>query len=415
MTKKLTTSVILIIFLILGSTAARSQCVQTLQSVGIAWPGANYNTATLQFGLGADPYRSQIMTGAIQWNSCNEDSMFPWFVESTGGDPGNNINVQVNIIAGTSPPRPNTNSTPCASYRPSTYTMSIYTQHRDEYGDVWDCPLDNPDVLSDIVAHELGHFLGLANSDPSCGSFVYIMNAGPRSSGNQGTPPSWNSLAQVTGEEKTTADNLSRTPQEDPECPEGDQNCGEQGGGQGNSPILFDMDQNNFHLAGADEAVLFDIDGNGIKEAIAWTRDDQLDAFLYYDRNGNNIVDSGGELFGNWTRLANGFLPANGYIALAEFDQPHLGGNDNGLLDPGDDAFSELGLWFDLSHDGVSDADELLSLSEAGVEVIDLVYDESRRRDQYGNEFRYFSEAQVWVRGKLRWVKTTDVFFATRE
>jgi hypothetical protein len=46
-------------------------------------------------------------------------------------------------------------------------------------------------------------------------------------------------------------------------------------------------------------------------------------------------------------------------------------------------------LWRDANQNGVSDRGELHGLWEFVIEKISLDYRELRRRDQYGNEFRY--------------------------
>jgi hypothetical protein len=46
-------------------------------------------------------------------------------------------------------------------------------------------------------------------------------------------------------------------------------------------------------------------------------------------------------------------------------------------------------LWLDTDHNGASEAGELHTLADLGVTTISLDYREARRRDRYGNRFRY--------------------------
>lgn len=181
---------------------------------------------------------------------------------------------------------------------------------------------------------------------------------------------------------------------------------------QGTTPILVDMDRNNFHLAGFGDPVLFDLDADGIDEWTAWTRGDQADAFLCRDRNGNGTIDDGSELFGNNTPLYFHQMSApNGYIALAELDAPSLGGNADGAIDAEDEEYAELCLWIDANHNGVSESGELSGLAAGGVESLSLSYSVSPRQDPQGNEFWYFGSARIVHDGKSKRTSTSDVFF----
>jgi hypothetical protein len=94
--------------------------------------------------------------------------------------------------------------------------------------------------------------------------------------------------------------------------------CSNDGCGSCSSPIVLDLDNDGFKLTGMDERVLFDIDVDGSPELITWTRADQEDAFLCLDRDGNDKIDSGAELFGNHTPLSTGYKAPNGYEALKD-------------------------------------------------------------------------------------------------
>lgn len=160
------------------------------------------------------------------------------------------------------------------------------------------------------------------------------------------------------------------------------------------SPIIIDVSGDGFHLTSAQDGVRFDIKGNGLPLQVAWTAPGSLNAFLVLDRNGNGIIDSGKELFGNFTDQPPSLQP-NGFLALSEFDQPANGGNGDGVIDQKDKIFSSLRLWIDSNHDGISQPNELFTLPSLGVFSVSVHYRESRFRDKFGNIFRYRSRINV--------------------
>jgi hypothetical protein len=176
------------------------------------------------------------------------------------------------------------------------------------------------------------------------------------------------------------------------------------------SPILIDLENDGVHLTGLGDPVWFDIDADGKLDLMSWT--DRSEGFLALDRNGNGVIDDGGELFGTATLLSNGTRASNGYVALAELDSWVFSGNGDGHLDSADAAFGSLRLWTDRNHDGISQPEELQTLAEAGIQRIDLDYRSSRRTDRYGNEFRFLGRAWKMGRnGVVHPVPTWDVFF----
>jgi hypothetical protein len=177
------------------------------------------------------------------------------------------------------------------------------------------------------------------------------------------------------------------------------------------SPIVIDIDHSGFSMTNAAGGVVFNMLNDGVPLQISWTAPGSTNAFLVLDRNGNGTIDIGEELFGDVTPQPASSTP-NGFLALAEYDKSGNGGNGNGRIDAQDAVFSQLRLWQDVNHYGISEASELLPLPGL-LSAIDLDYKASRQTDQNGNQFRY--RAKVYdVHGSHAGRWAWDVFLTVQ-
>ena len=112
--------------------------------------------------------------------------------------------------------------------------------------------------------------------------------------------------------------------------------------------------------------VYFDLDRNGFAEKTAWIGPN--DGFLVLDRNGNGIIDDGGELFSDQVTMSNGKRSeSGGFEALADVDNYQV---NKKVIDKNDDIFEQLRIWIDSDTDGITDEGELHTLDEMNIESI---------------------------------------------
>lgn len=156
------------------------------------------------------------------------------------------------------------------------------------------------------------------------------------------------------------------------------------------TPIIISLAPGaQYELTSAADGVVFDGNGDGIPEQIAWTPPDSKIAFLAMDRDGDGKITSGKELFGGHTIPGVG----SGFDALGEMAMQMNGGIRSGSVTSDDPLFSRLLLWTDTNHNGISEAWELQPastyLSAIGLGALTT----TRRQDRFGNVFGY----QGWV------------------
>jgi len=162
------------------------------------------------------------------------------------------------------------------------------------------------------------------------------------------------------------------------------------------TPIVIDVAGDGFDLTDKANGVTFNLNTIGGSEKLGWTRAASDDAWLALDRNANGMIDDGSELFGDITVQPEPRAgeKKNGFRALAEYDETSNGGNANGRIDRGDSIFSELRLWQDTNHNGLSEPDELHSLYSMNVSAFELDYKYSKKTDANGNQFGFRAKVE---------------------
>lgn len=159
------------------------------------------------------------------------------------------------------------------------------------------------------------------------------------------------------------------------------------------SPLYVDLREEGDPtgvLSSPEDGVLFDILGaNGTpaysQNQISWFKRGRFGLLALPNSRGEVLgID---QLFGDNTLGPDGDFAANGFLALAKYDE-----NGDQKIDSADPVFSSLRLWIDSNRDGKSKPRELKPLSDLRIASIDLEYDPNyRERDQHGNEIKYKS------------------------
>jgi hypothetical protein len=150
-----------------------------------------------------------------------------------------------------------------------------------------------------------------------------------------------------------------------------------------NSPLVLDLNGDGVQTLNLDLGTQFDLLNSGAKQSVGWV--DKHDGLLVMDLNQDGMVNNGSELLGTSTQLADGSLARDGWQALAQYD-----GNVDGVIDAKDAAFADLTVWVDANSDGVTEAGELKTLTDVGVQAIQLQHDNAQT-EQNGNVLQGYS------------------------
>ncbi len=179
------------------------------------------------------------------------------------------------------------------------------------------------------------------------------------------------------------------------------------------SPITIDIDGDGLETTSESQGVFFDHDNNGFSEHSGWIKPD--DGLLARDLDGNGVISSGAELFGNNTLLKDGTAAANGFEALAELDT-----NADGVIDVQDEAYADLLVWRDMNGDGSAQTRELFTLEKAGISSISTQYQNVNQADGQGNTVKQLgtatladgsvtTAADIWFDTSLTLTRTTEL------
>ena len=127
-------------------------------------------------------------------------------------------------------------------------------------------------------------------------------------------------------------------------------------------PIVLDLGNPGISFTSLEDGVLFDINGDGTRDQVAWTNGE--DGLLVMDLDGSGNIEDGREVF---SPVFDGGNYIDGLEALATLDT-----NGDGMIDANDQVFGSLQLWQDVNQNGVVDAGELRSLTDHGIAGISL-------------------------------------------
>eukprot|EP01031_Cornospumella_fuschlensis_P025279 gene25279-30527_t len=136
------------------------------------------------------------------------------------------------------------------------------------------------------------------------------------------------------------------------------------------TPLVLDLNGDGVQTTSLNEGTQFDLLNTGKKINVGWVS--KQDGLLAMDLNGDGSINSGAELFGDHTVLADGTLASNGWVALSAQDSNH-----DGKIDAQDANFDKLRVWVDANGDGVTDAGELHTLADEHIASINLNHDNS--------------------------------------
>jgi hypothetical protein len=144
--------------------------------------------------------------------------------------------------------------------------------------------------------------------------------------------------------------------------------------------LVVDLEGDGLRLGDRHYPVPFDVDGDGLRERVQWTAEEQREGFLWLDANHDGAMQPD-ELLGRRLATPDGPSRQAGWRALADLDSTAAGGDGDGQLTATDRAWTDLRLWIDYNHDGDPDRGELNRLEDWRIESFALDFAEGLKVD----------------------------------
>lgn len=167
----------------------------------------------------------------------------------------------------------------------------------------------------------------------------------------------------------------------------------------GDDPLLVQLNTHTpkpIRLTAPEEGVMFDLLGQMIQPAhekvlTSWFAESDTENYFLVLPDSQGQVLGIDQMFGNSTKGPDQKFATQGFAALAKYDEDH-----DGLITIDDSVFSKLRLWKDANRDGIAQPEELFTLDEKGVLVLDLHFDPRfQEKDPYGNIVKYKSVVKM--------------------
>ena len=128
------------------------------------------------------------------------------------------------------------------------------------------------------------------------------------------------------------------------------------------APIVIDLDGAGIETVdAAQSSIMFDIDGDGFADRTSWIG--KSEAFLFRDRNRDSVMSGIAEM----SFIDEAAEARSDLDGLRSLDS-----NGDGMISSKDERFGELYLWQDRNADGIVQAGEVFSLTNAGIRSLDL-------------------------------------------